>query len=274
MRPQAFFLPIDGAGQRFCLLHEGQASAVRGSVLYVHPFAEEMNKARRMAGMQARALAGAGYDVLQVDLLGCGDSSGEFGDADWQSWVEDVCAATQWLDARRRGALWLWGLRAGCLLAAQAAAKLDAACNFLFWQPAPAGGPLLHQFLRLAAAEQWIEGTRRNEADSPRARLAAGVAVEVGGYTLSPGLAHGLEQARLDAPRRSGRVEWIEVSSRADESALAPAAAKAEARWRASGWMTRAHIVSGPPFWQTVEIEEAPALIEASVEAIRGGSVQ
>jgi alpha/beta superfamily hydrolase len=40
-----------------------------------------MNKARRMAALQARALAALGYGVLLLDLHGCGDSSGDFGDS-------------------------------------------------------------------------------------------------------------------------------------------------------------------------------------------------
>ncbi len=39
-------------------------------VVHVHAFAEEMNKSRRMAAMQSRALAAAGFAVLQIDLLG------------------------------------------------------------------------------------------------------------------------------------------------------------------------------------------------------------
>ena len=82
-RTESFFLPIDEGrnGQRFCLFHRAHGDVTKGSILYIHPFAEEMNKSRRMAALQARALAKAGYAVLQLDLLGCGDSSGDFGDA-------------------------------------------------------------------------------------------------------------------------------------------------------------------------------------------------
>ncbi|MBK8384562.1 MAG: hypothetical protein IPL11_02315 [Candidatus Accumulibacter sp.] len=41
------------------------------------------NKSWRIVPLQARALATAGYAVLQIDLMGCGDSSGDFGDATW-----------------------------------------------------------------------------------------------------------------------------------------------------------------------------------------------
>jgi exosortase A-associated hydrolase 2 len=152
---QAFFLAVETPvpGQRFCLFHPAQGDVVRGRVVYVHPFAEEMNKSRRMAARGARALAAAGFSVLQIDLHGCGDSSGDFGDASWQGWIDDVLRASRWLGGRdadhAAAPLWLWGLRAGCLLAAAAAARLDEACNFCFWQPVTAGRQQLQQFLRL-----------------------------------------------------------------------------------------------------------------------------
>src|SRR6218665_17582 len=110
-----FFLDAADGGQRYCIHPPAQGSVKRGQMLYLHPFAEEMNKTRRMAALQARALAQAGFEVLQLDLLGCGDSAGDFGDASWQGWLDDVHLACAWLQSQPRPApLWLWGLRAGC----------------------------------------------------------------------------------------------------------------------------------------------------------------
>ncbi len=153
---EAFFLP-SGEGQRFCLFHPAESAVVHGQVLYIHPLAEEMNKARRMVALQARSFAQAGFNVLQIDLLGCGDSAGDFGDASWQCWVDDVLLACRYLQDRTQGKsmhtppvpLWLWGLRAGCLLATQAAAQSGIGCNFLFWQAPSSGQPVLNQFMRL-----------------------------------------------------------------------------------------------------------------------------
>ena len=74
---EAFFLPIDDRADEvlFCLFYPAQREIPLGSILYVHPFAEEMNKSRRMAALQAHGLAQAGYAVLQVDLRGCGESA-------------------------------------------------------------------------------------------------------------------------------------------------------------------------------------------------------
>ena len=92
-----FFLQR-GSRQLFCL-HYAPAGASRGAVVHVPAFAEEMNKSRRMASLQARALAAQGWHVLQLDLLGTGDSEGDFGDATWADWMDDVAEARRWLAA-------------------------------------------------------------------------------------------------------------------------------------------------------------------------------
>ena len=268
----AFIHPLRAGplGQRFLLHRAPQTGQPRGLIVYVHPFAEEMNKSRRMAALQAMALAREGWAVLQVDLLGCGDSAGDFGDAGWDLWVDDVVGACRWLQQRHVGAsapLWLWGLRSGCLLAAAAAERLGEPVNFLFWQPATSGKRLLQQFLRLKVAGEMLGGGASGVMDSLRRALAAGDSVEVAGYRVGAALANGLDRATLQPATQCSRVEWIDVSSR-DDAALSPDATTTIERWRAAGHTVRAQVVAGPAFWQTTEIEQAPALLEASTAAL------
>jgi len=279
--PEPLFLRFEPGplGLRFAL-HHVPPGAVRGLVVYVHPFAEEMNKSRRMAALQSRALAAAGFAVLQVDLLGCGDSAGDFGDATWARWVSDVAQACRWL-RERSGAgaadapLWLWGLRAGCLLAAEAAPLLGEPCNFLFWQAPTSGKPLLQQFLRLKAAGDLLGGQGKALMEQLRSDIAAGKGVEVAGYMLHPELCLGLERATLQPPvllgGAAGQVVWLEVSPRAG-AGLSPAALTAVGKWTAAGWSVEARPIEGPAFWQTVEIEEAPCLLAASTAASMSAS--
>ena len=264
---EAFFLPA-APGQRFCLYHRPDpVHALRGAVVYVHPFAEEMNKSRRMAALQSRAFAAAGYAVLQIDLHGCGDSSGDFGDATWEGWLEDVELACRWLQQQSAAPLWLWGLRAGCLLACEAARRVESSCNLLLWQPVVSGKQYLQQFVRLKIAGELAGGDNKGKMDGLRAQLARGEAVEIAGYRLSPGLADGLAQAELLAPESVARIEWLEISARPD-GALSPLAAAKISSWQSAGLAARGVQVSGPAFWQTVEIEECPALVEASMRAV------
>jgi exosortase A-associated hydrolase 2 len=279
---EAFFLPVEGepGGQRFCIFHPAQGGTVRGAVLYIHPFAEEMNKSRRMAALQSRALAQAGFSVLQIDLRGCGDSSGDFGDASWQDWVEDVVRGCGWLRERVASAgigqpgpsWWLWGLRAGCLVIAEAAKQLPENWNFVFWQAPASGKPLLQQFLRLKVAGDLIRGGGKGVMEGLRRQLANGEPVEVAGYTLAAPLAQGLERTVLAPPAVHGpttppRLEWFELSTREDAS-LSPVSATTVNQWKQVGYDAQEHIVNGPAFWQTTEIEDAPALVAATTSAL------
>ena len=279
MQPKAFFLPDreTETGQRLCLYYPAHGDIHRGQVLYVHPFAEEMNKTRRMAALQARALAQAGFSVLQIDLLGCGDSSGDFGDATWQSWVNDVVQACHWLRTQNESQpekkpLWLWGLRAGCLVAVAAANHLSEPCHFIFWQPPSAGKPLLQQFLRLKVAADLLGGQSKGVMEAMRQTLANGTSVEIAGYMLHPGLAAGLELATLDPPTGpalcpAGQLEWIEMSTR-DDASLSPVSVQTIARWQQAGFIVNSQVVKSPSFWQTTEIEVAPELIEATTASL------
>ena len=269
MALEAFFLPA-ATGQRFCLLHRPDAGVpLKGAVLYVPPFAEEMNKARRMAAVQARAMAVAGYAVLQIDLYGCGDSSGDFGDASWADWVADTVVACAWLREQTGVTPWLWGLRTGCLLACEAARQIEGPNRFVFWQPVLSGKQYLQQFLRLKIAGEMLAGESKGLMERMRATLAEGQPVEIAGYMLSPALASGLAAAELVLPGTVAQVEWIELSGKLD-GVLSPAASMRLEQWAASSYAVRGAVVCGPSFWQTTEIEECTALVDATLSAMAG----
>ena len=274
---EAAYVNLHGGaqGSRLCLWHAPTLKSPQALLVYVHPFAEEMNKSRRMAALQSHALAQAGCAVLQIDLLGCGDSPGDFVDATWAAWVNDVVSACAYARARHADAwpeadsppLWLWGLRAGCLLAAEAAARLSEACHLLFWQPALQGRAVLQQFLRLQTVSNMLGKLPGQTAESARQAIAAGQTVDVAGYRLCPALASGLGAALLRPPPRAGRLEWIEIATNADES-LSPAGTAALPAWTQAGWIGRQRSVAGPQFWQTTEVETAPELVAVTLNAL------
>jgi hypothetical protein len=106
--------------------------------------------------------------------------------------------------------------------------------NLLFWQPVVSGKQFLQQFLRLKVASEMLASESKGVMERLRGQLRQGEAIEIAGYLLAPALAQGLEQADLLLPHRSGRVEWIEISGRADAS-LSPAATARLTQWQAAG---------------------------------------
>lgn len=251
----------DDRGHRFSLLYRPGRQPI-GSVLYIHPFAEEMNKARRMAALQARLLAEQGWFVLQPDLWGCGDSAGDFGDASWDDWLDDVVRAAQWLRAETGLPTALWGLRSGCLLAAAAAGRLSWSPLHVFWQPVVAGRQHLQQFLRLKVAGEMLAGAQEGKTGTAQLKeaLFRGQSQEIAGYRLAPDMARGLDVAKLVPTCAPGRVLWLEIVS-GEAGALSPAAMTALSAWQEQGWKTTSVVLSGPAFWQTQEIELLPSLL-------------
>ncbi|MBC7704408.1 MAG: hydrolase 2, exosortase A system-associated [Rhodoferax sp.] len=278
--PEPFFTQLQPGelGRRFCVWHAPAGWTVPlGLVVHVHAFAEEMNKSRRMVALQARTLSAEGYAVLQTDLLGCGDSAGDFADATWGAWLQDVVAAcalaqtrfTQLWPGAPAPALWLWGQRAGALLAAQAVHSLGEQWNLLLWQPSTSGKSVLQQFLRLDTVGSLMgKGGERSPA---KAELGAGRCANIAGYAITPALAQGLEAARLEAPvvaAHCARLEWIELGAHPSGAANAAVQPVLQS-WADAGWAVRHRSAVGPGFWLTTEIQEAPALLRATLEALR-----
>ena len=225
-----------------------------------------------MAALQSRAMAAAGYDVLQIDLLGCGDSSGDFADASWQAWREDVVLAHRWLRTQTQAPLTLWGLRAGCLLAANAAVDLTESTNFIFWQPVVSGKQHWQQFMRLKMAGELAGGQAKGVSEQLRQQLAEGKHVEIAGYAISPDLIinGGLEVTALLPPASPANASWFELSTR-ENASLSPVSQKCIEQWQSAGFKVDAKLIHGPAFWQTTEIEDVPELIAATLAALESG---
>ncbi|GGC96881.1 hydrolase 2, exosortase A system-associated [Undibacterium terreum] len=269
---EAFFLDA-GADQRFCLFHPCPPGVTcRGTVIHVHPFAEEMNKSRRMAALQSRALAAAGYAVLQIDLYGCGDSSGDFGDARWDIWKDDLHRAQHWLMMRGEEPLSLWGVRMGALLALDFArdARSDIE-KIVLWQPVFNGSQYLNQFFRLLLANDMINGAEQKNGGTQgiRQALLAGEKIEIAGYDIAPELVAGIDKLEVsDWTPPGSPVYWLENVNPGNPS-LPPARKKLADAWMQQGASLWVDFVHGPAFWTTQETVDAPEWISATTDVFQ-----
>lgn len=266
-------------GERFCLYHQPNPEAApRGTILYVHPFAEELNKSRRMAALQSRAFALAGFGVLQIDLYGCGDSSGDFGNARWDLWLGDLQLAWDWLRRRCHGDFYVWGLRLGGLLALDFARRHDVAALIL-WQMAISGRAHLSQFTRMHSAARLFGEPAGGVADDGVASPAP-TQLEVAGYMLAPELTAAINSADAALLTPHCPVQWLELAAPAlspvDAAPPPPALQAASSllvqRWRDAGAQVQTFAIEGTPFWSSAEITESPALLEATLAATLGAA--
>ncbi len=260
-----------GKRRLFCIYHAPRAERQRlGGFIYVPPFAEEMNLARRMAALQARALSAAGAGVLLLDLFGTGDSSGDFSDARWELWIDDICTAADWLEGRGWTQVGLWGLRAGGLLAAAAAAaRRDRFKRLLLWQPVTDGKSMLTQFLRIRVAASMGDAARSETTERLRAELARVGSIEVAGYELSAELVRAVDAVRmddLDLPPPI-HIDWFQVSPGKDDH-LGASAARIVDAWRRRGATVSTASIAGEPFWAIPEAASVRELLSATTRSL------
>ena len=260
-------------GTRFALYHApAPQSPVRGAILYVHPFAEELNHARRMASLQSRRFAAMGYAVLQIDLFGCGDSCGDFSAARWDHWQRDIATAFAWLSERTRAPVQLWGVRLGALLALEFASTTPVD-GLILWQPVTSGRACINQFLRQRLTSDLRRGVplAARSTAALRTHLMAHGVIEVNGYDLAAPLAQAVDArdaASLTLPPCP--VHWF-ASGTPAPTRLAQSVARLATRWAANGTTLHFHAVAGVPFWSRPDLPECPALLQATSAVFEQG---
>ena len=262
-----FFL--DAPSGRLLAVHHRpvDTSSIRGHILCVPPFNEEMNRCRSMIALQAQTLAHIGIGTLLLDLHGTGDSAGEYVDARWEIWREDIRAAVDWLNRQPGRCRGLWGIRLGAILAVETLKSMDLpGSTFIAWQPVVDGKQHFTQFLRMRIAAQMERPHLPKETtNSMRDQLAAGKPLEVSGYEIHPEFAAAIDAARLNTflPSPDKRVLWLEQAA-SDAAQAAPVSQKVIEAWRAGGANIDVRFFEGPNFWQVAERAISLSAIDAT----------
>ncbi len=264
MKP--LFIP-GSSGNLFAVYYPPVNQAINRAIIHIPAFGEEMNKSRRMVALQARAFAGQGTAVLVLDLFGTGDSSGDFGEATWQIWLQDIATAVGWLKQQGAQKIDLWGLRTGALLAMDFASRGQCPIQRLIaWQPVLNGETFITQFLRLRVAAAMMDSNAPKEktADLKR-QLQEGQGIEVAGYLLNPELVVPLMALRAEqlAWQFAGDIVVFEVVPNADSPASLGNSQFLSTLQKQAINASLA-TVAGDAFWASQEICEVPDLITAT----------
>ena len=239
------------------------ASRPSRTIVVVPPFGEELNKSRRMLALQAQALCGAGVASVLPDLFGTGDSDGDFGDATWSCWMEDVRATIRWADKEFGAPVDVLAVRSGALLALQAITELATPVRrIVLWAPTHSGRTFLTQFLRVQLAAASVFGAEAKVGTQALwAKLRGGDTIEVAGYRLSGAIACCMESLNLIdlLVARSPSATLFDISPMSDE----PSAATVKLLLHAdsTGVSLNCIAVQGDHFWSTAEITIVPELI-------------
>ena len=264
------FIPSE-LGSLFAMYFTSNSRSHSQCIVHIPAFAEEMNKSRHMVTMQARAFAEQGYSVLVFDLWGTGDSQGEFSEATWAIWLNNIDAVVKWLQSRGSDSISLWGLRAGVLIAMdylhQYSSEID---KLICWQPVFNGEQFIMQFLRLRVAAAMMDKNAPQEKTSDlKKQLLEENSVEVAGYQLNPELVNPMMTIRAQQLNLQS-VKQCHVFELTIGSDL-------EASYALTKWIkyieqkdinVSLDIINGSLFWSTQEISESPGLIQLSSKRV------
>ena len=274
---------ISGPTGRLFALHihpqEGTAGCEE-AILYLPPFAEEMNRARRMASLLGRRLAEQSLGFLALDPFGTGDSDGEFHQASWTTWCRDAATAVDWLKDRGYRRISFLGLRLGACLALHAAQQARQELGrIVLWQPVLKGETFVNQFLRIRVAAGMADGGGEKETiKGLRARLAANETLEVAGYALNSemiaeldGLALTNLALPLGATGLAQPISWFEIN-RNPEADLTPASRNAIQTLRDADLPVEASTITGEPFWSIEEPTYVPELLSSTAALWKGSA--
>lgn len=255
----------------FVLLRRPSGRPSGRTVLVVPPFAEEMNKARRLVADTAEQLVAGGTAVLQPDFFGTGDSDGEFREATLDRWLADLGATCQWSAQQGFAVSAALAVRLGCAIVSRAVTEqvLPHVDRSVFWQPVLDGNKFLKQFLRLRVAASMMAEDRKESVREIRSRISDGETVEVAGYPLTDRMCAGLEELVVERmPAELGDVTWIELTSDDVTLATPPTTPSILDSYRMRGGGASIRRLQGAPFWTSIETVRNPDLANATMDAL------
>lgn len=254
-----------GRGNILVVVHEPEQASGRG-IIVLPAFAEEMNKSRRLVWETGQLLAEAGHTVLVPDLHGTGDSEGDFANATWNVWIDDLRNTLAW--ARQRGIVQFNALavRLGAAFLCDKSLMSDVEFErAVAWHPIRKGEDVLRQQLRMKIMALRMSGEKAEPLESMRAAFLKNTEpLQLAGYVVSPRLANDVESATFSessyAPTESGLI--IEKSSIVVGDELNLSETSGDSVWQWSN-------LNGEKFWQSVDPSPNPWLVNETAQFLR-----
>jgi pimeloyl-ACP methyl ester carboxylesterase len=124
------------------MLHIPQTAGAGSWVVTVHGFADTKVEHHRMFVKIARRLAKNGIGVLRIDLVGSGDSEGDFEDMTVSGEISQTLAVIDWLRGQpelKVSKVGLLGFSLGGLIASYVAVRAEGVKTLALWAPVSDG---------------------------------------------------------------------------------------------------------------------------------------
>ena len=239
------------------------------AVIFVPPFAEEMNRSKRMYVLCARLLADSGIHAYCFDYSGTGDSSGEWGEFSYADWIQDihhVCNHCSTFCDR----IGFVALRFGALILSDAIEQFRLNIDrCVFWDPIEAGEGLVRQLIRIKIAAAMSGESKKLSTKEILEDIQANGFLESGGYHISKTLIDDINSKKLSSLLESvlgqSEIEWMQLgkNSQLNSKWLLNTIAEENLAHglRKNLFM---HRVNDVKFWMQQEVTIAPELLRAT----------
>lgn len=148
----------EGPKQLFGCYHAPHGTVPRGfGIVMCYPVEMEYVYAHRSFRQLARRLSSAGFAVMRFDYLGCGDSAGEFAEANIEVWTDNISVAVEELRARTGlHEVCIVGMGLGGFLALKYAMERGGVRRAVLWDPVADGRRYV---VELRSAHESLERT-------------------------------------------------------------------------------------------------------------------
>lgn len=240
------------------------------AIIFLPPFAEEINKTRHLLSNAMHQLSAAGISCFMLDNYGTGDSEGDLDIATVAIWRKDLQQLLQQLQqqgfskasfiAIRFGALQLFDLLNSSLMPLKLV-------QIVLWQPFFEVTKFWQQFSRIKIAEAMARGERLSQKELEQ-QLHNGNTIEIAGYPISPAFYQSLLQMQTQLPTELNTLplSWFETSQ-LDNIALPVQKMRVTLQ---QGSKLCFKQLKADPYWQTNELASADELIKLTVQQFTG----
>ena len=247
------------------------------AVIFVPPFAEEMNRSKRMYVLCARLLADSGINAICFDYSGTGDSSGEWGEFSYSDWVSDLNDVYQYYSKVGKNISFI-ALRFGALVLADAVTSSDLkADRCVLWDPIETGEMLTRQLIRMKIAAAMADTSKKLTTQEIKDSIKNNGYLESGGYHLSESLLDAINSKNITRSMNSllarTHIDWMTLGKYKDvdtkwlpNSFTASELAESDAQNKLT-----MHPVNDVKFWMQQEVTISPALLRATHEVFARG---
>ncbi len=246
----------------------GNSASSKKAVVFVPPFAEELNRSKRMFVLCARQLASAGVESVCFDYVGTGDSHGDWGSFDLADWEANLIGVCEYLHDLGVKDISLVALRFGALVAANVIAAGDIRVNkCVFWDPVENGEVYIRQLIRLKIAAAMAEQAQKISTKDVLASIEEHGFVEIAGYSLTGPLIDSIKATKLadtiETVSDLTKLHWISLSGKnqTSEHSTLPVSVPSKLADQVS-----MHRVNDTRFWMQQEVTIAPILLQQTTE--------